>query len=308
MNRRLLIGIAVVVLGSGLAGAGAGCATLTPAPVRTGAAPAPRVLSLARGERPALTITRVAHASVLIEVGGQALLTDPWFSEKSGYYHGEPLGIALGALPRLAGVVASHGHYDHFDIETFAAYPDKAVPFAVRTGMGEAARKAGFGNIHELEPWQSAQLGPFKVTAAPGSHSVPENTYVIEVAGYTIYFGGDTRSIPELDEVAKRYPRIDVALLPVNGLKIRPLLGRQEVMSAEQAAALCGKLQPAVAIPTHYRFTGGGFGDTVLLDYDGTPERFVAAASKIAPAVRVEVLEPGEPLRLVPASTQAAAP
>src|SRR5436309_1559322 len=83
----------------------------------------------------ALTLTRVAHATTLLDFSGELILTDPWFSEKPGYYHGEPLGVRRQDLPRLTGVAGSHGHYDHFDMADFAAYPDKNVPFAVKSGM-----------------------------------------------------------------------------------------------------------------------------------------------------------------------------
>jgi L-ascorbate metabolism protein UlaG (beta-lactamase superfamily) len=66
-----------------------------------------------------LTITRIAHSSVLIDFDGHRVLTDPWFSERFGYYHGEPYGITLEALPRLSGVVVSHDHYDHYDMNAF---------------------------------------------------------------------------------------------------------------------------------------------------------------------------------------------
>ena len=65
---------------------------------------------------PGLTLTRVAHSTTLLDFDGELILTDPWFSEKPGYYHGEPLGVRRQDLPRLAGVVGSHGHYDHFDL------------------------------------------------------------------------------------------------------------------------------------------------------------------------------------------------
>ena len=124
----------------------------------------------------ALTLTRVAHSTTLLDFNGQSILTDPWFSEKPGYYHGEPYGIALADLPPLTGVVASHDHYDHYDIVSFAVYPDKTVPIAVKTGMAAAALQAGFQNVTELEPWQTVQLGSVKVTATPGAHSVPDPT------------------------------------------------------------------------------------------------------------------------------------
>lgn len=75
-----------------------------------------------------LTLTRIAHSTTLINIGGRIILTDPWFSEKWGYYHGEPYGLTLDQLPRLAAVIVSHGHYDHYDMQAFQAYPDKSVP------------------------------------------------------------------------------------------------------------------------------------------------------------------------------------
>ena len=93
---------------------------------------------------------------MLLDFGNATVLTDPWFSEKTHFHHGEPLGIPLARLPRLTAVVASHAHYDHFDIETIASYPDKGVPFFVGPNMLNAARAAGFTNVRELRPWESA--------------------------------------------------------------------------------------------------------------------------------------------------------
>ena len=248
-----------------------------------------------------LTVRRVVHASVLLDFGGATILTDPWFSQKGGfpaYYWGEPLGVALDDLPELSGVISSHGHYDHYDVEAFAAYPDKAVPFAVKRGTGEEARGAGFENVTELDPWETAQLGPVRVTAAPAKHGVPENTYVLEAGGFTVFFGGDTLLIPELHEVAERFPKIDLALLAINGLKIRPMLNRQVVMNAREAAELAAILSPRFAVPIHYRFTGGPVGDRLLLKYDGTPEEFEREAALRAPGTDVRVLAPGELLQI----------
>jgi L-ascorbate metabolism protein UlaG (beta-lactamase superfamily) len=74
-----------------------------------------------------VTLTRIAHSSVLIDFDGSKILTDPWFSERYGYYHGEPYGVTLENLPRLTGVVVSHGHYDHYDMEASKSYRDKQV-------------------------------------------------------------------------------------------------------------------------------------------------------------------------------------
>jgi L-ascorbate metabolism protein UlaG (beta-lactamase superfamily) len=246
----------------------------------------------------AVTVTRVAHSCVLLDFDGQRILTDPWFSEKPGYYRGEPLAFTPGQLPPLAGVVASHAHYDHYDLAALAAYPDKQVPFIVKRGMGQAARQAGFSNVTELEPWEQASAGEVQVTACPAKHGVPEITFVLQAGDAPVFFGGDTLRIPELDEVARRWPRLDLALLPVNGLRIRPALNKQVVMNAEQAGELCGVLRPAIAVPTHYAFTAGPVRDRLLLKYDGTPQRFQHAAARHAPGTQVKILAPGEPLTL----------
>ena len=242
------------------------------------------------------TLTRVVHAAVLLDFDGHQVLTDPWFSEKPGYHHGEPLAFTPTTLPRLAVVVASHRHYDHYDLAAFAAYPDKSVPFVVKRGMAGTAREAGFSDVREVEPWEQIELGPVRVTATPAKHGVPEVTFVLQGAGRTVFFGADTLRIPELEEVARRFPTIDLGLLPVNGLKIRPALNRQVVMTAEEAAELCATLQPRLAVPIHYAFTAGPLRDRLLLKYDGTPERFRQAVARQAPATQVRVLAPGEPL------------
>jgi L-ascorbate metabolism protein UlaG (beta-lactamase superfamily) len=183
-------------------------------------------------------------------------------------------------------------------MEAFAAYRDRQVPVIVKRGTGGAVRPHGFGRVIELDAGEQATIGPLTVTAEPAKHGVPENTYVLEGLGQTVFFGADTLRIPELDSIPERFPHLDLALLPINGLQIRPALNRRVVMNAEQAAELCGVLRPKVAVPIHYRFTAGPLRDRLLLRYDGTPERFVAAARSFAPGTEVRVLEPGQPLEL----------
>jgi L-ascorbate metabolism protein UlaG (beta-lactamase superfamily) len=246
----------------------------------------------------ATTVTRVTHACALLDFDGRTLLTDPWFSEKPGYYRGEPLAWTPATLPELSAVIASHDHYDHYDVSAFSAYPDKAVPFIVKRGMADKARQAGFTNVTEAEPWEQVTIDGLDVTAAPARHGVPEITFVIQGAGKTIFFGADTLRIPDLDEVPRRFPAIDAALLPVNGLRIRPAFNRQVVMTAEEAGEYCAVLRPTVAVPIHYAFTAGRMRDRLFLKYDGTPERFQRAVARQAPDTQVRVLAPGEPLTL----------
>src|SRR5437867_2082058 len=109
-----------------------------------------------------LTVTRVTHSCVLLDFAGIRILTDLWFSEKFMYYRGEALGITVDALPHLDGVVVSHAHYDHYDMQAFQAYPDKDVPIVVKRGTASPAQKVGFKQIVELNPWETTTLGDVK--------------------------------------------------------------------------------------------------------------------------------------------------
>lgn len=245
-------------------------------------------------------LRRVVHASVLLDFGGARILTDPWFSQRRGYLHGEPSAYANPAeLPALSGVVISHGHYDHCDLGAFAAYPDKDVPFAVVHGLADRVRAAGFRRVVELDPWQHTHLGPVRVTAAPARHGVPEVTFVLQADGQSVFFGADTLRIAELDEVGQRFPELDLALLPINGLRIRPALNRQVVMDAVEAAELTSVLRPRLAVPIHYAFTAGPIRDRLILKLDrDRPDHYQQAANDAAPDTSVHILAPGEPLAL----------
>ena len=246
------------------------------------------------------TLERVVHACVLLDFDGAKILTDPWFSERMMYHQGEPRSIESAAdLPRLDGIAISHGHYDHCDLGALANYPDKSVPIVVNRGTGNKVRAKGWLNVTELDPWQTASLGPVRVTAAPASHGVPEVTYLFQADGKTVFFGADTRRIPELDEIAHRFPAIDLALMPINGLTSRPQGNRQEVMDATQAAELTGKLHPRLAVPIHYAYTAGAIGDRILVKLDRNhPEHYRDAASDLARDTEVRILPTGQALTL----------
>lgn len=243
------------------------------------------------------TVTRVAHACVLIDFDGTRILTDPWLSEKPGYHQGERRPFATAAeLPRLDGILVSHGHYDHFDLAALASYPDKTIPMVVKRGLGRRARKSGWTKVVEVDAWETAVIGPVTVTAGPALHKVPEVTFTLSGNGTTVFFGADTMRIPELDRVADRFDAIDLALLPINGLRIRPLFDKQVVMSAAEAAELTSVLRPRLVVPIHYAFTAGPVRDRLLLKMDGRTPVFVDAVADRAPDTEVRVLGPGQPL------------
>ncbi len=250
-----------------------------------------------------LTITRITHSCHLIQIGGLTVLTDPWFSERAFYHPGEPAAITVADLPVLDAVLISHHHCDHCDLAAFAAYRDKNVPLIVAGPVAARARAAGFTSIRVLDPWQATAVKDLTVTAAPAKHAVYEITFVISGGGRSVYFAGDTMLIPELRTLPDRFGRFDAALLPVNGLQIRPQLNKQVVMNAEQAAELTAVLRPHLTVPHHYAFTGGWLGDHLITKTDPDPRRFLDAARRIAPESPTRVLQPGEPLTMTSEQT-----
>ena len=245
-----------------------------------------------------IAVTRVTHSCHLIEIGGRTFLTDPWFTTRPGYYQGEPIAMRVEELPDLDGVLISHEHYDHCDLDAFAAYRNLDVPMFVPSTVVDSARAYGFTNVHAMLPWDTSDAGGVSVTAVPGKHGVYEITYVLRAGSDAVYFAGDTLLIPEIEEIPQRLGHISLALLPTNGLHIRPAHNMQVVMSAREAAELTALLAPDLAIPHHYAFTKGWLGDRLITDSDKNPQHFKDAVHELAPNTAVRMIEPGTRIEL----------
>ncbi len=252
-----------------------------------------------------LTITRLTHACVLIQWGNEALLTDPWFSQKPLYHNGESLPFDVAGLPKLTAVLSSMDHYDHFDVKAFSAYRNLSVPFVTIKGsaQGEAARAAGFSDVRDVAASTSIKIGSATLHAIAANAFAPdafryEQAYVIEAAGRTLLFCPHFLKDEPLARVKAQFPDIDLALLGINGLRIKPLMNRQMSMDPEDAARVCSLLDIPVCVPIHYAFNGGWFSSTFLLSHKGTPQKFAEAARYQSPSINVITLSPGQPLML----------
>jgi L-ascorbate metabolism protein UlaG (beta-lactamase superfamily) len=244
----------------------------------------------------ALEITWIGHATVLIELDGVRLLTDP------------VLGRRIGPLVRVAGaavdpdslgpvdrVLLSHLHADHADVGSLRAL---GAPVIAGSGAGEWLRRAGVGDVQELSVGESAVCGDVRIRAVRAEHDSRRRPLGVEAqpVGYvvegsrTVYFAGDTDLF---DEMAQLRGSVDVALLPVWGWG--PSVGEGH-LDPERAAAAAAMIAPAVAIPIHW----GTFAlpwvavRGVSDDERSRPAReFAALAAERAPGVEVRVLEVG---------------
>lgn len=241
-----------------------------------------------------LAVTRIVHSCHLIEIDGLTFLTDPWFSEKPMYHPGEPLAMTVEELPSIDAVLISHNHYDHCDFEAFSAYRDHSVPIVSLDTVKETAIDHGFTNFREMGSWDTTTFGSVTITSVPAKHGVKEITFMISGKSGSVYFAGDTLVTRDQLSVAEKFPSIDIALVPTNGLRIRPMFNKKVVMSARDAAKFVGHLKPKIAIPQHYAFTGGSIADKLITKGDRNPQHFVTEAAKYAPSVKTYILETGE--------------
>ncbi len=243
-----------------------------------------------------LRVRYVGHATVLLDLPGVRLLTDPFLRPRLGPLrrHGPtPTPAALGPIDV---VLISHAHPDHFDPESLRAVEGDPLVVVPR-GLGAAVRRAGL-QPREVVVDEPVAIAPgvsvlavrarhWRWPTAPAAASIG---YVIEGPGrHGIYFAGDTSRFRGMVELAER---VDVALLPVGtwGPHLSP--GHLGPRSAAEAARDLGA---RYAIPIHWgtlyppglhRVAGGRLREPAT--------RFAAWARQIAPDVDVRTLSPGD--------------
>lgn len=246
-------------------------------------------------------ITYLGHASLLIEVPGLRVLTDPLLRRRVAHLRRL---VPVAPAPDLSSggaVLISHAHHDHLDVPSLRRLP-RAVPIAIPQGYGKLAVRAGFGDVREVVPGDRVELGGAQVLVTRARHDGRRWAighqrlalgYVVE-GPPRIYFAGDTDLFDGMSDLAGG---LDVALLPVAGWGTRLPEGHLDPEGAARALAL---LRPRIAIPIHW----GTYASPLARVRDpGLPAReFARLAAVHAPQVEVRVLRPGEGTSLVPTS------
>ncbi|HEX5686970.1 MAG TPA: MBL fold metallo-hydrolase [Ideonella sp.] len=224
----------------------------------------PSVNPLPLWQQPAdtgLRATWLGHSTVLVEIDGYTVLTDPVWGPRAsplrfaGPKRFQPMPIKLKQLPVPDVVVISHDHYDHLDYPTVVALARHTrVPIITSLGVGAHLEAWGVPaeRIHELDWWQSFTLpgGELQVTAAPSQHfsgrglkdrnATLWSSMVIRSAKHRVFFSGDTGLTTEYDVIRDRLGPFDLIMLevgafhpswgdihlgPANALKAWQLLG-----------------------------------------------------------------------------------
>jgi N-acyl-phosphatidylethanolamine-hydrolysing phospholipase D len=230
------------------------------------AAPDPGFLAANR-TRP--TLTWIGHATFLVQVGGQNILTDPHFTARAsplqfaGPKRLVPPGLALRDLPALDVVLISHNHYDHLDdgsVRWLAKHHPKAV-FVVPLGVRRWLQRRHVGNAVELDWWQRHDGHGFSVTAVPAQHFSGRRHndrnrtlwcgFVLEAANKKVFFAGDTGYSKDFADIGERLGPMDLALLPIGAYEPRWFMKSMHV-NPEEAVRIHRDLNSRQSVAMHW--------------------------------------------------------
>ena len=181
-----------------------------------------------------LRITWIGHSSLLIEIDGFRILTDPvWgprasFSKFIGPKRFFPAPIALTDLPALDAIILSHDHYDHLDYPTIKQLTQTLTPIYCSLGVGSIIEKWGISKsrITEMEWTDTVNVNDrLTITATPARHFSGRgltnrnqtlwSSFVINGPQHNIFFGADSGIFPGFKDIGDTYGPFDLTMLEI---------------------------------------------------------------------------------------------
>ncbi|WP_167760415.1 MBL fold metallo-hydrolase [Blastococcus sp. CT_GayMR16] len=255
----------------------------------------------------------LGHSTVRVELAGRTVLTDPLLADTVGLLRRV---VPLPDPATWAGVdvvVISHLHGDHLHLPSLRTV-GPSTRIVVPRGAGAWLRGRGFPNVSELSAGETLTDGGLHITGVRAEHSGhrlgPRLThgpateslgYLLEGAGSSVYFSGDTGLFEGMAVLAKR--AVDVALLPVWGWGPNLGPGHLDPVTAADATAL---IRPRIVVPVHWGTLAvagltslptplRGRMRRLLVD---PPRSFAAEVTARGLDARVVVTDPGQPVVL----------
>lgn len=182
-----------------------------------------------------LRCTWLGHSTVVLELAGRRILTDPvWGDRASPARHVGPkrfqrAPVPVSHLPPIDLVLLSHDHYDHLDYRTIRRFGETPVPFVAPLGVGAHLEAWGVdtARVTELDWWDDVQLfdGDLVITSTPAQHFSGRSpttsnhtlwsSYVLEGGGRRVYFGGDSGLMTGFSDIGARFPSFDLVMLEI---------------------------------------------------------------------------------------------
>ena len=210
-------------------------------------------------------VTWIGHATVLAQIGGINVLTDPHFSPRAspvsflGPKRAIDPAIALSALPRIDAVLIAHNHYDHLDdasVRGLNAQPGGPPLFIVPLGLKAWFAEREIASVVELDWWQSHTLagpaGPVELVLTPVQHwsgrgltdrmQTLRGGYAVFAPDLHLFFTGDTGYSKDFSDIRERFAArqridagggFDLALIAIGAYEPRWFMASQHIDPAE---------------------------------------------------------------------------
>ena len=251
-----------------------------------------------------LKITFINHATLLLQMDGINVLTDPIYSRTVSFLfpRRQKPGIPFEDLPPIDYVLVSHSDYDHLNLKTLRKLRRTGTAtIVVPTGLSRYAQKAGFKDIVELSTWDVLDRSNVKITCAPARHHSKRTAwdrtgssccgYVVETSERTVYFAGDTGYDEFFVELGSRFT-IDAALLPIGAYKPEKWFKNLHLHPATAVKAF-QDLRARHLVPYHW----GTFwiSDEPMAE---PPRLLLAESERVGVQDRVHILNNGESIQI----------
>jgi N-acyl-phosphatidylethanolamine-hydrolysing phospholipase D len=251
------------------------------------------------------TVTWIGHATVMVQLDGLTILTDPTWSNVVGpfgligVHRYTPPGVRFEDLPRIDVVLISHDHYDHLDAATVARLARTFNPrFIVPMGLKSWFVERGITNVTELNWGGSTALGGVTFVCAPAQHGGGRtladqgrrlwSSWMV-LGSKRFYFGGDTGYYHHFKDAGEAYGPFDLAALPIGSYTPRET-ARPVHMSPEEALQAFTDLRATTFVGIHW-----GTYALAREPYDEPPRRIAAEVVRRGlPADHVLILAPGQ--------------
>jgi len=266
-------------------------------------------LSAIRSNPGADTLTWVGHSTLLVQLDGVNVLTDPHWSNRAspvgfaGPKRVTPPGLQFEDLPPIHIVLISHDHYDHLDEATVKRLARAHQPlFLVPLGLRAWFAEIGITTVEELDWWQGRAVSGLTLTSVPAQHfsgRTPWDRNRRLWSGWTLagrakrlYVAGDTAYYGGLKEIGARLGPFDVAAIPIGAYQ-PPVIMKSGHTTPEEALRVLADVRGLHLVPVHW-----GTFDLAEEPLEEPPARLLAEARRLdLDAKRVWVLKHGETRR-----------